>query len=90
MLRMYNPQSHEWSVYWGDAETGSLSAPLVGHFSNGRGEFFGHDTYNGKPILVRVVYSDITANSFHTQQSFSADGGRTWQPNLEQDFTRIK
>jgi hypothetical protein len=89
MLRMYDPRSQRWNVYWGDAASGELSQPLVGRFANGRGEFFGRDTLGGKPIVVRVIYSDITPTSFHTEQSFSPDGGKTWQPNLEQTFTRI-
>jgi len=90
MLRMYNPQSHEWSIYWGSSKTGTLDSPLVGHFTNGRGEFFQHDTYQGKPILVRVVYSDITPTTFHTEQAYSADDGKTWETNLSQSFTRKK
>ncbi|HEV7704755.1 MAG TPA: DinB family protein [Gemmatimonadaceae bacterium] len=90
MLRTYNPQSHEWNIYWGSSRTGALDSPLVGHFTNGRGEFFQHDTYQGKPILVRVVYSDITPTSFHTEQAYSADDGKTWETNLSQTFTRKK
>ena len=88
MLRMYNPESREWSIYWGSSKTGTLDSPLVGHFTNGRGEFFQRDTYQGKPILVRVVYSDIAPTSFHTEQAYSADDGKTWETNLSQTFTR--
>ena len=90
MLRMYDPRSHEWRVYWGSSKTGTLDEPLIGHFANGRGEFVMHDTYEGKPILARVVYSNITPTSFRTESSFSADDGRSWEPNLVQTFTRVK
>ncbi|HMA01837.1 MAG: hypothetical protein ACM34L_01255 [Gemmatimonas sp.] len=90
MLRMYDPKSHEWRIYWGSSKTGVLDEPLIGHFTNGRGEFFAHDTYEGRPILTRVVYSDITPSSFHTESSFSADDGKTWEANLVQTFTRIE
>jgi hypothetical protein len=90
MLRMYDPKSHEWRIYWGSSKTGTLDEPLIGHFTNGRGEFVAHDTYEGRPILARVVYSDITSISFRTESSFSADGGKTWEPNLVQTFTRIR
>jgi hypothetical protein len=90
MLRLYDPRSHEWSIYWGSSKTGTLDTPLVGHFTNGRGEFFQHDKYQGKPILVRVVYSDITPTSFHTEQAYSPDDGKTWETNLSQSFTRQK
>jgi len=90
MLRLYNPDSHQWSIYWGSSKSGSLDAPIVGQFRNGRGEFFVHDTYQGAAILVRLVYSDITPTSFRTESSYSADGGTTWEPNLIQTFTRVK
>jgi len=90
MLRMYDPKAHEWRIYWGSSSTGTLDEPLIGHFTNGRGEFVMHDTYEGKPILARVVYSDITPTSFRTESSFSADDGRSWEPNLVQTFTRVK
>jgi hypothetical protein len=90
MLRMYDPKLHEWRIYWGSSKTGTLDEPLIGHFTNGRGEFVMHDTYEGKPILARVVYSDITPTSFRTESSFSADNGTSWEPNLVQTFTRVK
>jgi hypothetical protein len=89
MLRMYDPKSHQWNIYWGSSRTGALDTPLVGHFEHGRGEFFQHDTYEGKPILVRLIYSGITPTSFRTESSFSADDGKTWEPNLVQTFSRI-
>jgi hypothetical protein len=90
MLRMYNLESHEWNIYWGSAKTATVDAPLVGHFEHGRGEFFQHDTYQGKPVIVRLVYSEITPSSFHTESSYSADDGKTWEPNLIQTFARVK
>jgi hypothetical protein len=89
MLRLYDATTARWSVYWVSSADNKISPPLVGDFQNGRGEFFSNDTYDGKPIEVRVVYSQITATSFHTEQAFSADGGKTWETNLIQDFTRL-
>jgi hypothetical protein len=89
MMRLYNAKAHEWSVYWSQADEGAFDPPLVGQFKYGRGVFVGHDTFNGRSILVRVVYSDITPTSFRTVQSFSPDGGKTWEPNLIQLFTRV-
>ena len=90
MLRMYDAKTQTWSVYWGNAGSGALDPPLIGRFVNGRGEFLNHDTVDGRRVLVRVVYSNITATSFHTEQALSTDGGKTWVTNLVQTFTRIK
>ena len=90
MLRLYNPQSHRWSIYWGSMKTGNLDTPLIGQFKNGRGEFLQHDTYQGAAILVRLVYYDITPTSFRTETSYSNDEGKSWEPNLAQTFTRVR
>ncbi len=90
MLRMYDAKRQQWSVYWGSADTGALDPPLIGSFANGRGEFRNHETIEGQDVLVRVIYSNISQDAFRTEQAFSADGGKTWEPNLIQTFTRIK
>jgi hypothetical protein len=89
-LRLYNPETHQWSLYWADGKAGVIGGPPnVGEFRNGRGEFYCQDTYNGRMIFIRYVWSDITANSAHFEQSYSDDGGRTWEVNWITDQTRI-
>src|SRR5579862_4143068 len=39
MLYTYNPQSHQWSVYFASSKDGKVGLPNVGEFKNGRGEF---------------------------------------------------
>jgi hypothetical protein len=80
-LRLYNPQSRQWSLNYASAAGGTLTAPVIGEFRNGRGEFYGQDTLNGRFILVRFVITDITADSCRFEQSFSDDGGKTWEAN---------
>jgi len=80
-LRLYNPQSHQWSLNFANSKGGSLSQPTIGEFRNGRGEFFDQETLDGRAIFVRFVISDITANSARFEQSFSEDGGKTWEVN---------
>src|SRR5262249_26332047 len=89
-LRLFNPQSHQWSLYWANAQNGALGGPPnVGEFKNGVGEFYAQDTFNGKMILIRYVWSDITPNSAHFEQAFSEDGGKTWEVNWITDQTRV-
>jgi hypothetical protein len=89
-LRLYNPESHQWSLYWANGKAGTIGGPPnVGEFKNGRGEFFSQDTFNGRMIFIRYVWSDITPNSAHFEQSFSDDGGKTWEVNWITDQTRV-
>jgi hypothetical protein len=91
-LRLYDPQTHQWSLYWATSKSGTLGQPTIGEFKNGRGEFFDTEPSgpNGRAILVRFVWSDITPNSAHFEQSFSDDGGKTWEVNWITDQTRVK
>jgi hypothetical protein len=87
-LFLYNPQSHQWSQNFASSSGGTLSVPTVGEFKDGRGEFFDQEPFNGRTILVRVVWSNISPNSHQFEQSFSDDGGKTWEPNFVATLTR--
>jgi hypothetical protein len=89
-LRLYNPQSRQWSLNFANSASGTLTEPVIGGFKNGRGEFFGKETLNGRAIFVRFVISDITPNSCRFEQAFSDDGGKTWEVNWIATDTRVK
>jgi hypothetical protein len=89
-LRLYNPQSRQWSLNFVSSNDATLSQPTIGEFKDGRGEFFSQETLNGRAIYVRFVISDITPDSCRFEQAFSQDGGRTWEVNWIATDTRIK
>lgn len=88
-LRLYNPESHQWSLNFANSKVGSVGVPTVGEFKNGRGEFYDQETINGRVMLVRNIWSDITSDSGHFEQSFSDDGGKTWETNWIATDTRV-
>jgi hypothetical protein len=89
-LRLYNPQSHQWSLNFSNISSGTLSQPTIGEFKNGRGEFFDQEPFNGRAVLVRFVISIINPDSCRFEQSFSDDGGKTWEVNWIAIDTRVK
>jgi hypothetical protein len=89
-LRLYNPQARQWSLNAANASSGTLSVPTVGEFKDGRGEFYDQEVFEGRTILVRNVWSDITGDSCRFEQSFSDDGGKTWEVNWIAVDTRVK
>ena len=89
-LRLYNPEARQWSLNFANVNGGTLTPPSIGEFKNGRGEFYNQDTLNGRSILVRFIISDITPTSCHFEQSFSDDGGKTWEANWIAIDTRVK
>jgi hypothetical protein len=89
-LRLYNPDSRQWSLHFASSRGGVMSPPTIGSFQDGRGEFYSQETLNGRAILVRFVISDITATSCRFEQSFSDDGGKTWEVNWIAVDTRVE
>lgn len=87
-LRVFNPQSKEWSIYWSTNLTGTLDVPMIGGFKDGRGEFYSQEVFEGQHIYNRFIWSKITAKSCQWEQAFSADGGRTWETNWIMEFER--
>ena len=89
-LRIYDRESHRWSIYWANSKNGQLGLPaMVGEFKDGVGEFYDQEPWNGRMIFVRFIWSKITPDSAHFEQSFSDDGGRTWEVNWITDQTRV-
>jgi hypothetical protein len=88
-LRLYNPQSHQWSLNYSNSADGTLSQPTIGQFKDGRGEFYDQETLSGRAIFVRFVISEITPDSCRFEQAFSDDGGKTWEVNWIATDTRV-
>lgn len=88
-LRLYQPQGHEWSIYWAGSVDGELTSPMIGGFSNGHGEFYDQESYQGRAIFVRFIFSKFSRTSFELDQAFSDDGGKTWETNWIADFAKM-
>ncbi len=91
-LRLYDPQTHQWSLYWATSKSGAMGVPTIGEFKNGRGEFFDTEPSgpNGRSILCRFVWTNTNTDTPHFEQSFSEDGGKTWEVNWITDQTQVK
>ena len=80
-LRLYNPQTKQWSLNYAGVRNGTMTQPVYGGFREGRGEFFGQDSLDGRMILVRFVITKNGNDSWRFEQAYSEDGGRTWETN---------
>lgn len=88
-LRLFDPETERWSIYWFDNVVHRLFPPVHGQFSDGVGEFVGEDEEAGQTVKVRYLWSEMTATSARWEQAFSVDDGLTWETNWVMDFTRI-
>jgi hypothetical protein len=89
-LRLYDPRTCQWNIYFANSAFGNIGMPIVGSFMNGRGTFYDNESLGSKAIRVRFIFSGITSTAFHFEQSFSPDDGKTWEVNWIADFTRVK
>jgi hypothetical protein len=88
-LRLYDKATDQWSLYWASSRVGLSLPPVVGRFgADGVGVFTAEEDYQGTPITVRFLWSEITATSARWEQAFSTDQGATWETNWAADFTR--
>jgi hypothetical protein len=86
-LRLYNPQTHQWRLYWATSNDGSMAVPQIGQFRGDRGAFYAQDTFEGRAVWIRFLWWCHTA---HFEQAFSDDGGKTWETNWITDQTRLQ
>jgi len=82
-LRLFDPLTRLWSIYWADSMEGRLSLPVVGSFSKGIGHFYAADTSSGTEVIILFRYDGITNKEPTWSQAFSADNGKTWEWNWQ-------
>jgi len=80
-LRLFDPKTKLWRLYWVASNVGVLDPPVVGSFENNIGHFFTRDTFNGKKIIMMFRWDARDKNNPVWGQAFSADNGNTWEWN---------
>jgi hypothetical protein len=87
-LRWFNPATHEWNLDFATPGVGTLGIPGVGQFKNGRCDFYDYELIKGKNMLVRFSIWRISPDTAQSEQAFSDDGGKTWEVNWINKYTR--
>ncbi|MBM0234336.1 hypothetical protein JNW91_22325 [Micromonospora sp. STR1_7] len=89
-LRIFDPATGQWSIYWMNSGRGELEQPpVVGRFVDGVGRFYADDQHEGRPVRCRFIWSDISATTARWEQALSTDGERTWETNWTMTFSRV-
>ena len=81
IVRLFNPKTRLWSIYWADSNTGVLDPPVIGSFENDIGYFFTKDIFNGKNIIMAFRWDARDKNNPVWSQAYSEDNGKTWEWN---------
>ena len=80
-LRLFDPKTRLWRLYWVASNVGVLDPPVVGSFENRVGHFFAKDTFNGKNIIMVFRWDVRDKDHPIWSQAFSPDNGKTWEWN---------
>lgn len=87
-VRLFDPQTRLWTIYWADSNAVKLDGGKVGSFHGDEGDFFGREVVAGKDVIVKFHWDKRNPNAPIYSRAFSADAGRTWQWNWYSSFTR--
>lgn len=88
-IRSFDPATRQWAIWWMDGRYPTrLDPPVLGRIEADTGTFIGKDTFKGRPVVVRFRWLDIHSKRPNWEQSFSPDGGKTWEVNWRNYFTR--
>lgn len=89
-VRLFNPKTRLWSLFWVDSNLGTMDPPVVGSFEGSVGTFYCKDTFQGKPVLVMFKWDKTDPNNPVWSQAFSEDNGITWEMNMWNVSHRVK
>jgi hypothetical protein len=89
-LRLFNPVTRLWSIYWADSNTGVLDPPVLGSFENNIGHFFTKDVYKNKNVVMVFRWDARDKNNPIWSQAMSDDNGATWEWNWYMYMSRMQ
>jgi hypothetical protein len=89
-VRLFNPKTRLWSIYWADSNNGAFDPPVVGSFDNKIAHFFTKDVFNGQNIIVVFRWDARDENKPIWSQAFSNDNGGTWEWNWFMYMTKVE
>jgi hypothetical protein len=80
-LRLFDPKTRLWTLYWADSSAAKLDGGKVGSFDGDIGEFFAREVFVGKNVLVRFHWDKRNPKAPVWSAAFSGDEGHTWEWN---------
>jgi hypothetical protein len=87
-IRLFNPKTRLWSIYWADSNVVVMDTPQVGSFDGATGVFLGRDVIEGTPVIVKFHWDIADLQNPVWSQAFSTDEGTTWERNWYMHFSK--
>jgi hypothetical protein len=89
-IRLFNPKTKLWSIYWADSNEVTFDPPMVGSFDGNIGKLYCKDKFNGKDIIVLFHWDKSDLDNPIWSQAFSIDNGKNWEWNWYMYASRIE
>jgi hypothetical protein len=89
-LRVFNPATKWWTIYWADTEHPEIKEQVQGGFRDGIGEFFGEERFEGNAVKLRFIWSGISDNSARWEQAYFDPVRSDWETNWIMEFSRVE
>jgi len=80
-IRLFDPNTKLWSMYWTDNLNPILQPPTVGSFEGDIGKFYCTDRFNDQDIIVEFIWDKSDVENPIWSQAFSIDKGISWETN---------
>jgi len=94
-VRTLDMKARQWAIYWINSADGRLFPPVHGGWAGDRGEFFGDDVDDGRPVRVRFLWERLGPDAARWSQDFALidpaggpDGD--WERNWIMEMRRIR
>ena len=66
-LRLFNPESNQWNIFWANSKDGVLGQAMIGEFKNGQGEFYNQES----PTAGRSMFDLSSQTSLQARSDWS-------------------
>ncbi|MCP5104005.1 MAG: hypothetical protein GY950_11530 [bacterium] len=83
---VYNPKTKKWKQTWVDNQGAYLD--FTGEINGDKRIFKRQFKNNGKTMMQRMVFFNITKNNFDWNWESSVDSGKTWKLQWQIHYTR--
>jgi len=88
-IRVLDAAKQQWADHWVSGRFGVVTPPSYGVFVDGVGTFDSADEEDGRPLIVRGVWDEITPQGMRWWQAVSRDGGVSWEENWVMRWWRV-
>lgn len=91
-LRLFDPKTQIWTIYWADTNTPDFGPPTIGKFDGKTGSFHRDMEVQGPQgpmtINLRYLWKNVSHDSAYWESSWSMDEGKNWTATWTMEMTR--